>query len=277
MEEQSNHPLAQAVVRTAQEGKISLFAAEGLTNVPGRGVKSTVKGEQVLIGTRKLLEDHNVPIDPAVALGLGGLEQAGRSTMLVSHNGRVLGGLGLADVLRPGVRQTMEQLRKTGIKHLVMLTGDNRDVAQRIARETGLTDVRAELLPEDKLAAIKELEATHGRVAMSGDGVNDAPALATATVGIAMGGAGTAVALETADVALMSDDLGRLPFAVGLSCTSTAIIKQNLAISLGVILLLIVATFVGVVGLPVAVALHEGSTLVVVLNALRLLAYQGLL
>jgi Cd2+/Zn2+-exporting ATPase len=155
-----------------------------------------------------------------------------------------------------------------------MLTGDNDDVARQIAKEVGVTDVQAELLPEDKLTTIKQLQQTYGAVAMTGDGVNDAPALATATVGIAMGGAGTAVALETADVALMADDLSKLPFAVGLSRASRAIIKQNLGVSLGVIGLLLVTSVIGVMDLSGAVVLHEGSTIIVVLNALRLLRYR---
>jgi Cd2+/Zn2+-exporting ATPase len=156
-----------------------------------------------------------------------------------------------------------------------MLTGDNDDVARQIGKEVGVTDIRAELLPEQKLEAIKALQREHGDIAMVGDGVNDAPALATATVGIAMGGAGTAVALETADVALMADDLGKLPFAVGLSRASRAIIRQNLAISLGVIGLLILTSVLGIVQLSGAVVLHEGSTIIVVLNALRLLRYRS--
>ena len=161
-----------------------------------------------------------------------------------------------------------------GIARLVMLTGDNLGVAQAIAGEVGVTDVRAGLLPEQKLDAVQALQAEFGDVAMIGDGVNDAPALAAATVGIAMGGAGTAVALETADVALMADDLSRLPFAVGLSRAGRAVIRQNLAISLGVIALLILTSVLNVIQLSGAVILHEGSTILVVVNALRLLRYR---
>jgi Cd2+/Zn2+-exporting ATPase len=168
----------------------------------------------------------------------------------------------------------MQHLRNLGMRHVVMLTGDHADVARRIAKDVGVTDVRAELLPEDKLTAIKNLQTQYGSIAMTGDGVNDAPALATATVGIAMGGAGTAVALESADVALMGDDLRKLPFAVGFSRASRAIIRQNLGVSLGVIALLLATSVLGLVQLSGAVVLHEGSTIVVVLNALRLLGYR---
>jgi Cd2+/Zn2+-exporting ATPase len=182
--------------------------------------------------------------------------------------------LGLADLPRQDVERTIQRLRGLGIKHLVMLTGDNTAVARRLAGEVGVTDVRAGLLPEDKLAAISALQTEYGTIAMIGDGVNDAPAPAMATVGIAMGGAGTAAALETADVALMGDDLRKLPFAVGLSRASRAIVRQNLGIALGVILLLLLTSVLGLVQLSGAVVLHEGSTLIVVLNALRLLGYR---
>jgi Cd2+/Zn2+-exporting ATPase len=154
-----------------------------------------------------------------------------------------------------------------------MLTGDNALSASAIAAQAGLTDFRAGLLPEDKLTVIRDLVSQYGQVGVIGDGVNDAPALANSTVGIAMGGAGTDVALETADVALIGDDLSRLPFAVGLGRLTRAIILQNLAISMGVIALLIVASLTGMVGIGIAVIIHEGSTLVVVANALRLLGY----
>lgn len=275
VEQQSNHPLAQAVVQAAQARQLALPMAVGLENIAGRGVRSSVDGQAVLIGSLKFFsENEGKQLDPAVVQTVTQLTDDGLTTMVVSINGEVSGVLGLADGPRSGVSQTMKQLLNLGIKHLVMLTGDNETVARRIAQGIGMTDVRAELLPEHKLAAIKELQSQYGAIAMTGDGVNDAPALATATVGIAMGVAGTAVALETADVALMGDDLSKLPFAVGLSRASRSIIQQNLAISLGVIGLLIVTSVVGWVQLSGAVVLHEGSTIIVVLNALRLLRYR---
>ena len=183
-----------------------------------------------------------------------------------------LGVLGIADEPRENARETLNRLRAVGIERIVMLTGDNPGVGNAVGRAVGIDDVRAGLLPEDKVEAIRELAAS-GLVAMVGDGVNDAPALANATVGIAMGGAGTAAALETADVALMGDDLNRLPFAIGLSRQARRIIQQNLYISLGVIGGLAVATVAGSVGIGVAVIAHEGSTLLVIANGLRLLAY----
>jgi Zn2+/Cd2+-exporting ATPase len=275
VEQQSNHPLAQAVVREAQAKKLTLPKADGLENVPGRGVRSTVDSEPVLIGSMKLFtETADMTLDASLIQKVDELEKAGRSTMILGKGGKILGILGLADTPRNNVKGVMNTLRELGIQHLIMLTGDNDDVAQNIAGQVGLTEVQAELMPEDKLKIIKQLHGKYEAIAMIGDGVNDAPALATATVGIAMGGAGTAVALETADVALMGDDLGKLPFAVGLSRASRQIIQQNLFISLGVIALLVFTSVLGIVQLGFAVILHEGSTLVVVANALRLLAYK---
>jgi Cd2+/Zn2+-exporting ATPase len=276
VEQQSNHPLAQAVVRAAQEKKLQLPQAEGLENVPGRGVRSVINGEPVLIGSAKLFtETAGMTLDDSLTRRVDELEKTGRSTMIVSKGTKILGILGLADTPRSNIKAVMDNLRGLGIEHLVMLTGDNDGVAQNIATQVGLTEVQAELMPEDKLNIVKQLEQKYQAIAMIGDGVNDAPALATATVGIAMGGAGTAVALETADVALMGDDLGKLPFAVGLSRASRQIIQQNLYISLGVIVLLIFTSVLGIVQLGFAVILHEGSTLVVVGNALRLLGYKN--
>jgi Cd2+/Zn2+-exporting ATPase len=275
VEQQSNHPLAQAVVRAALEKKLTLPQAAGLENVPGKGVMSVIDGEPVRIGSLKLFAGlDGLAADEKLVQQVDTLEKTGRSMMVVSKGDRFIGILGLADTARPNVPQIMSSLRDLGIEHLVMLTGDNDDVARNIAGQVGLTEVQAELLPEDKLKIVKELEAKYSAIAMIGDGVNDAPALATATVGIAMGGAGTAVALETADVALMGDDLGKLPFAVGLSRASRQIIQQNLYISLGVIVLLIVTSVLGIVQLGFAVVLHEGSTLIVVGNALRLLGFK---
>src|SRR5690606_33453690 len=166
-------------------------------------------------------------------------------------------------------------LKQLGVRHLVMLTGDNRRVAEALGRELGLDEVRAELLPEEKALAVTELREQHGNVVMVGDGINDAPALAAADVGVAMGGAGSDVALETADIALMGDDLSRLPYAIALSRASRRMIVQNLVIALAVIALLVPSSLAGLATIGVAVVLHESSTLVVVLNALRLLAYKG--
>ncbi len=275
VEQQSTHPLAQAVVRHATAQSLTWPAATGLQNLSGRGVRALVDGQPALIGSLRLMQEEEGLTLPSAALqAVQHLEAAGKSTMLVAVDGQLRGIVALADTPRPGVRQTLQALRELGMNTLVMLTGDNPEAAQRLGQAVGVTDVRAGLLPEQKLAAIKALAAEHGQIAMTGDGVNDAPALAAATVGIAMGGAGTAVALETADVALMADDLSRLPFAVGLSRASRAIIRQNLAIALSIIVLLIMTSVLGLVQLGGAVILHEGSTIVVVLNALRLLRFR---
>jgi Cd2+/Zn2+-exporting ATPase len=201
----------------------------------------------------------------------GTLQAAGKTTMVVRVGEQYAGVLALADRPRDGVAQVLQQLRQLGIDALVLLSGDNARVAGAVAQEVGLSASRAELLPEQKVQAIQELLAQHGRVAMVGDGVNDAPALAHATVGIAMGAGGTDVALETADVALMGDDLTKLPFAVALSRQARDIIRQNLVLALGVIALLIPSALFGLAGIGIAIVLHEGSTLLVVVNALRLL------
>lgn len=192
--------------------------------------------------------------------------------MVVRRNGNDLGVIGLMDTPRASARSALERLREIGITRMIMISGDNQRVADAVAKQVGLDEAWGDLMPENKVEAIKKLRET-GDVAMVGDGVNDAPAMANATVGIAMGAAGSDVALETADVALMADDLSYLPFAVELSRQARTIIRQNLFISLGVVVLLVPATILGL-GIGPAVAVHEGSTLVVVFNALRLLAYR---
>lgn len=273
VERHSQHPLAEAVVRHAEEKHLTIPEAGDLESLTARGVRSVMGEEVVEIGNLRLWEDAEVEIPNDIQRAVEGLQQAGRSIMAVRHGERWLGVIGVADQPREGVSTVLERLRGMDIRTLVMLTGDNRGVGEAIAREVGVDEVRAELLPEDKVTAVRELLAEHGQVAMIGDGVNDAPALANATVGIAMGGAGTAVALETADVALMGDDLGKLPFAVGLSRKARGVIRQNLYISLAVIAVLILATTTGIFGIGEAVLVHEGSTLVVIANALRLLSY----
>jgi Cd2+/Zn2+-exporting ATPase len=275
VEQGSNHPLALAVVKAAQKRGLELPTANGLANVSGLGVQSEVDGHPVQIGSARFFQENNGHLlDPEITATIERLEGEGKTAIAVSYGGQFLGILALADTPRPGVKATLQQLLDLGMQKLVMLTGDNSVVAGEIAQQVGVTDVRAELLPEGKLLAIQRLQQEYGTIAMTGDGVNDAPALATANVGIAMGGAGTAMALETADVALMADDLGQLPFAVGLSRASRSIIRQNLAIALGIIGLLVLTSVFGVIQLSGAVVLHEGSTILVVLNALRLLRYE---
>ena len=232
-------------------------------------------GQAALLGNAALLTDAGVPLPGELAAQADAWQGEGKTVMFATLDGQVVGALAVADTLRPGVREVMARLTQAGISQTIMLTGDNARAAAAIARQAGLQDVRADLMPEDKLAALKGLLQQYGLVGMVGDGVNDAPALAHATVGIAMGGAGTDVALETADVALMADDLSKLPFAVGLGRATRAIIIQNLAIALGVIGLLIITSLTGIVSIGIAIIFHEGSTLVVVANALRLLGYQG--
>ena len=275
VERQSQHPLAQAVARRADAAGLPLLQAAPLESVTGRGVRSAVNGQAVEIGNVRLFEEGGRPVSAEIAASVTRLQAAGRSIMVVRMGDRWLGVLGLADRPRDGVRDVLKRLRRIGMKRIVMLTGDHRAVGDAIAQEVGVDEVRGELLPEDKVTAIQELLREHGRVAMVGDGVNDAPALAQATVGIAMGAAGTATALETADIALMADDLGRLPFAIGLSRRARSIIRQNLYLSLAVIATLILATTTGAFGIGPAVLVHEGSTLVVIANALRLLVYEG--
>jgi Cd2+/Zn2+-exporting ATPase len=277
VEQRSQHPLARAVVRAATSRGLTIAAAGEMTSATARGVRAPVDGVMVEVGRTLLFEEDGVVVPTEVRDAVRRLEDAGRSTMIVRRVGaspEFLGVLGIADQPRANAAATLRALRAAGITRIVMLTGDNAGVGNAVGRAVGVDSVRAGLLPEDKVAAIREL-AADGPVAMVGDGVNDAPALAHATVGIAMGGAGTAAALETADVALMGDDLGRLPFAIGLSRQARRVITQNLVISLGVIALLVAATLSGIASMGPAVVVHEGSTLVVIANALRLLRYRG--
>lgn len=272
VESRSAHPLAQAVIEAAQRRALSWNEPTSLEARTGKGLCATLNGRTILVGNLKLFEAQAVPklIFEAVA----GLESEGNTTMVVQSDGVFVGVLGLADTPRPGARDVLARLRALGIGKIVMLTGDNERVARAVGQSVGIDEIRAGLLPEDKVAAVDALVREQGRVAMVGDGVNDAPALARATVGIAMGGAGTDVALETADVALMGDDLGKLPFVIGLSRASRAVIKQNVWVSLGVVALLLPLTTLGIAGIGPAVLVHEGSTVLVVLNALRLLAFE---
>jgi len=273
-ESRSGHPLAQAVVRAAQTQDLPASVMDEVESLTGRGLRAVYNGKTIWIGNRKLMDGNGVTLTAEALEKAHGFQQSGKTLMWVAEEKTAIGLIALADTLRSEASSTMKALKDTGVSHAIMLTGDNERSASAIAAQVGLTEFRAELMPEDKLTVVRDLVREYGQVAMIGDGVNDAPALANATVGIAMGGAGTDVALETADVALMGDDLSKLPFAVGLGRATRRIIIQNLIISLGVIGLLIVTSLTGIVSIGIAIVFHEGSTLVVVANALRLLGYR---
>ena len=277
VEELSDHPLAKAVVRDGMKklGKdVKIPDADDLEAVQGKGIKANYQGNTIYIGNLELFEDIDNGVPSEVSEKVRGLEGEGKTTMLIKRGDEFIGMLGLMDTPREKAKETLAQLKKLGIKKMIMLTGDNQKVADAVAREIGLTEALGSLLPEEKVEAIKKLAQQENKLAMIGDGVNDAPAMANSTVGIAMGAAGSDVALETADIALMADKLETLPFAIGLSRKAKSVIKQNLWVSLGVVALLIPATIMSWASIGVAVAIHEGSTLIVVINALRLLGYK---
>ncbi|GER79190.1 MAG: cadmium-translocating P-type ATPase [Anaerolineae bacterium] len=273
-ESRSAHPLAQAVVRSAQTQGMPVSVMDEVESLTGRGLRAILNGKTIWIGNQKLMDEAGVTLAADAIQKAQSLQGSGKTLFWVAENNTPIGLIALADTLRQEAASTMSALKKIGVEHTIMLTGDNVRSASAIAAQVGLTDYRADLMPEDKLIVIRDLVKEYGQVAMIGDGVNDAPALANATVGIAMGGAGTDVALETADVALMGDDLSKLPFAVGLGRATRNIIMQNLFISLGVIALLVITSLTGIVSIGIAIIFHEGSTLVVVANALRLLGYK---
>ena len=267
VESRSEHPLAKAVVNAAHARGLTLSDVSDFEAVPGRGVEATVNQQVVNVGSPKyLLQNGDFP--PALAEARDRLEAEGKTVMLVQRGGQWLGLLALADQIRPEAKAIVAQLRSIGIEHVAMLTGDNPLVAQNIAQELGLDSIYAGLMPEDKVTALKEIEAKIGPTAMVGDGVNDAPALAAASIGIAMGAAGTDVALETADLVLMGDRLELIPYAIGLSKKARRVVWQNITFSIGVIIVLIISSFVVSLPLPLGVLGHEGSTVIVVLNGL---------
>lgn len=275
VEDLSDHPLAQAIARDGRErlGTSQPPEASDMKSLTGRGVVAKVDRETVWIGKAEMFGADGVPsLGNAAMDAITRLRDEGRTTMFVRKGDRDLGAIGLMDTPREAAKDALAKLHALGVSRMIMISGDHQKVAEAIAGEVGIDEAWGDLMPEDKVSAIKKL-AGEDKVAMVGDGVNDAPAMASATVGIAMGAAGSDVALETADVALMADDLRHLPFAVGLSRHTRSIILQNVFVSLGIVAFLVPATIFGL-GIGPAVAVHEGSTLLVVFNALRLLAYR---
>nr|WSU78796.1 heavy metal translocating P-type ATPase [Streptomyces anulatus] len=267
-EHPSEHPLARAVVRAARSCGLALAEATGFVSSPGAGVTATVDGHAVQIGSpARLLPEGNPELDVTVR----SLEDGGRTAVLVLRDGAPVGVLGIADRLRPDARATVAALTELTGRTPVLLTGDNERAARRLADEVGIGDVRAGLLPQDKVAAVRAWEAEGLRVLVVGDGVNDAPALAAAHTGIAMGRAGSDLALETADAVVVRDELATVPAVVALSRTARRLVVQNLAIAGTFIAVLVAWDLIGTLPLPLGVAGHEGSTVIVGLNGLRLL------
>ena len=277
LEARSEHPIARAIVRAAEARELALPSASNFRAIVGQGVEGAVEGVTLWVGNERMFSERGVPMPDALAQRIQNMEKQGQTVVTAYRPDKQawLGLIAVADTLRTEAPDIVQKLHDLGIEKVVMLTGDNQDVARHIAAKVGVDEFYAELLPRDKMLILERLQNQHGTTAMVGDGVNDAPALALADVGIAMGGAGTDVALETADVVLMADDLNHLPYAIGLARKARQVTWQNIYFSLAVIVLLVASAFGAGLTLPWGVVGHEGSTVIVVLNGLRLLRYRG--
>ena len=272
-ESRSEHPLAGALVRAALDRGLDIPDPESFQSTPGQGVEAMVEGTRVRVGRPSwVTAASDAPIPSGLLEAIAGDRAPDTTPVYVSLDGHVEAQLEIADTPRRGLQKTLAHLRRQGVRHFAMLTGDNRRTAEAIASDLDIDEVYAELLPDGKTEVLERLRERHGPIAMVGDGVNDAPALAVADVGIALGAAGTDVALETADVVVMGDDLDQIAYAVQLSRRARRIVRQNLVFSVAVMVGLVVLALAGQIGLTAGVIGHEGSTIVVVFNGLRLLA-----
>ncbi|HEX6594155.1 MAG TPA: heavy metal translocating P-type ATPase [Bacillota bacterium] len=266
----SQHPLATAIIHKGKEVGVDRYEADQFQAITGKGAKARIAETMYYIGSPTMIREMlEVPTD--IQQLIHTLQAEGKTVMLLSTEHEIIGLIAVADQIRKSSLSVIERLKHLGVEKTIMLTGDNKKTAMSIGHKLGLTDIKAELMPEDKLRTIQAIQAKHGKVAMVGDGVNDAPALASSTVGIAMGGAGTDTALETADIALMADDLGKLPYTISLSRKALSIIKQNVAFSLGVKLIALLLVIPGWLTLWIAIFADVGATLLVVLNSMRLM------
>ncbi|WP_044736099.1 heavy metal translocating P-type ATPase [Geobacillus kaustophilus] len=273
IENRSQHPLASAIVRKAEEERAPFLdvSVDGFQSLTGQGVKAVIGGDTYYIGSPALFTSLVGKLPNEAEQQITAFRKEGKTVMAVGTADRLLGLVAAADQLRPSAPHTIAALRRLGVAEVAMVTGDHEQTAQAIGRQAGVSDIRAGLLPEEKLAAIRELKQRCGVTAMVGDGVNDAPALAAADVGVAMGGAGTDTALETADVVLMADDLRQLPYTIRLGRRTLAVIRQNIAFALGLKALALAAAIPGWLTLWLAVFADMGATLLVTLNSMRLL------
>jgi Cd2+/Zn2+-exporting ATPase len=270
IEQRSEHPIANAIVRFAADNAIAALPGTGVSALTGLGAEGRVNGYEILLGNHRLFEERRL-CSPALHAQIEAVSNQGRTPVIVACDREPIGLIAVSDPARETSRDTVDLLRQQGIAAVVMLTGDNASTARAIAAEIGVDEYRADLMPEDKVTAIEELRRKYGPVAMVGDGINDAPALASADVGIAMGAAGSDAALETADVALMADELLKVPYALRLSRAALRNIKTNLAISLVLKAAFVIAAVAGVATLWMAILADTGASVIVVANALRLL------
>jgi Cd2+/Zn2+-exporting ATPase len=270
MEAGSTHPLAQAILRCANDECVSIRPVEGYQALAGRGAEGAISGKAYWIGSQRFMHEKT-PDASEAADHSNCLERSGHSVVAIGTADHVCGLIGVADVVREESRGAIIRLRSLGIEHIVMLTGDNPVTAEAIANAAGIDEFFAGMLPEEKVGHIERLRQRYGNVAMIGDGINDAPAMAASSLGIAMGAIGTDAAIEAADIALMSDELVRVPWLIQLARKTLAVIKQNIAIALGLKLIFIVLTLASVASLWMAIAADMGASLLVVMNGLRLL------
>ncbi len=271
LESLSEHPIGEAVVRFAQKQHVEWQSATNVQADAGQGITGEIDQQLAIVGKAAFVEKHVSGWSEALIASVQQLEEAGKTVVWVAYAGKLLGVIAIADTVRPEAARTIARLKQLGIQEIVMLTGDNERTARSIAHELGIDQVYSDLLPENKVEVVRSLQRRYQTVAMVGDGINDAPALAQASVGIAMGTAGSDVALETADIVLMADRLERLVTAIRLGRRSQRVVKQNIVFALSFIVLLLIANFASYMTLPLGVVGHEGSTVLVTLSGLRLL------
>lgn len=270
IEAYSQHPIASAILRAKERLDLDEIKAESFQSITGKGAKAVVNSETYWIGNEALFAGIT-EIDTTAKQQVEGLQKLGCTVMLLGNQNGIIGIIAVKDQVRSTTKEVLKKLTSVGINETIMLTGDNHDTAKAIASDIGMTEIRADLLPEDKLSIMDEIKASHRHVAMVGDGINDAPALAKASVGIAMGGAGTDAALETADIALMEDDLRKLPYTIALSRRALNIIKQNISFALVLKVIALLLVIPGWLTLWIAIIADVGATLIVVLNSMRLM------
>jgi len=274
LEKRSQHPLASAIMRKAEKIGLNLsdISVEDFQSITGKGVKAKINKELYYIGSPNLFKDlHKTKIESTIREQIARMQREGKTVMVLGTEKEILSLIAVADEIRESSKEVIRKLHLIGIEKTIMLTGDNQRTAEAIGKEIGVSDIKADLLPEDKLNFIKELRKNHQSVAMVGDGVNDAPALAASTVGVAMGGAGTDTALETADIALMSGDLSKLHYTITLSRKALTIIKQNIIFSLVIKTMALLLVIPGWLTLWIAIFADMGATLIVTFNSLLLL------